>query len=75
MKYAVAAMQGWRTDMEDAHTTQISMSNEMPFLNWSFFAVFDGHAGSNIAQQSAENLLQYILATPQFKEVKGFTKT
>lgn len=68
-KYVVASMQGWRIDMEDAHQVQISLKNEHPFDTWSFFAVFDGHAGSKVAFHSAENLLHTLLDTPDFKKV------
>lgn len=71
-RYAVASMQGWRIDMEDAHVVEISMSSEPPFLNWSFYAVFDGHAGNKAAQHSAENLLKTLLATSQFAQVSVF---
>ncbi|KAL7073550.1 hypothetical protein ACQ4LE_007528 [Meloidogyne hapla] len=69
-RYVVASMQGWRIDMEDAHHVKISIGKDPPFENWSFFAVFDGHAGSNVAFHSAENLLQTLLETPAFRDVK-----
>uniref|UniRef100_A0A914HGZ1 PPM-type phosphatase domain-containing protein n=1 Tax=Globodera rostochiensis TaxID=31243 RepID=A0A914HGZ1_GLORO len=69
-RYVVASMQGWRIDMEDAHHVQITIGNESPFEEWSFFAVFDGHAGSKVAFHSAQNLLQTLLATTEFHEVK-----
>ncbi|KHN82547.1 Protein phosphatase 1A [Toxocara canis] len=68
-RYAVASMQGWRIDMEDAHVVKIPMSDEQPFANWSFFAVFDGHAGTKAAQHCAENILKSLLATSQFQKV------
>jgi protein phosphatase 1B len=68
-KYVVASMQGWRIDMEDAHHVEISIRNEPPFDNWSFFAVFDGHAGSKVALHSAANLLRTLLETPEFIKV------
>uniref|UniRef100_A0A915BBU8 PPM-type phosphatase domain-containing protein n=1 Tax=Parascaris univalens TaxID=6257 RepID=A0A915BBU8_PARUN len=68
-RYAVASMQGWRIDMEDAHVVKIPMSDEPPFSEWSFFAVFDGHAGTKAAQHSAENILKTLLATAQFRKV------
>ena len=46
MEYAVSSMQGWRVDMEDSHTAK-SVIPQLP--NWSFFAVFDGHAGSKVS--------------------------
>ena len=57
IRYAVSAMQGWRTEMEDAH---VCMSEFVP-KNWCFFGVFDGHAGSKVAQYCSENLLDSIL--------------
>ena len=38
-------MQGWRTNMEDAHITKESFDGE----DKSIFAVFDGHGGKNVA--------------------------
>ncbi|KAI6230828.1 PPM-type phosphatase domain-containing protein [Aphelenchoides fujianensis] len=68
-RYVVASMQGWRTDMEDAHDVKVSISETEPFKNWSFFAVFDGHAGSRLVvelEQSkgavTENAKQLITA-------------
>lgn len=62
-------MQGWRVEMEDAHDVAIELQNEPPFDNWSFFAVFDGHAGNRVALHSSENLLQTLLHTDEFKQV------
>jgi serine/threonine protein phosphatase PrpC len=31
--------------------------------DWSFFAVFDGHAGNNVAQYVSQHLLDQVLAT------------
>ncbi|KAL3083026.1 hypothetical protein niasHS_010828 [Heterodera schachtii] len=74
-KYVVASMQGWRIDMEDAHHVQITIGKESPFEEWSFFAVFDGHAGSKVAFHSAQNLLQTLLNTAEFQAVKEELKT
>uniref|UniRef100_A0A7E4W0M6 PPM-type phosphatase domain-containing protein n=1 Tax=Panagrellus redivivus TaxID=6233 RepID=A0A7E4W0M6_PANRE len=68
-RYVVASMQGWRIDMEDAHTVEIQITNSPPFETWSFFAVFDGHAGRRAAFHSAENLLQTILETDEFQKL------
>ena len=35
---------------------------------WSFFAVFDGHAGSKVSKHCAEHLLESICATEDFKK-------
>lgn len=61
MNYAVASMQGWRAQMEDAHTCMPQLSGEL--TDWGYFAVFDGHAGTTVAQYCSRNLLDRILAT------------
>lgn len=35
-------MQGWRVNMEDAHTTLLSLPDDP---GTAFFAVYDGHGG------------------------------
>ena len=57
IRYAVSAMQGWRMEMEDAHVC----TTEFKLKNWSFFGVFDGHAGAKVSMHCAENLLSSIL--------------
>jgi serine/threonine protein phosphatase PrpC len=60
IRYGLAAMQGWRVEMEDSHSSLASLP--MPGLeNWSFFAVFDGHAGGTVSKHSSKELLQSIL--------------
>jgi len=58
LEYAVSSMQGWRVDMEDSHTAKLNLSG-LP--KWSFFAVFDGHAGSKVAEYSSQHLLEEIM--------------
>ncbi|KAI6221369.1 PPM-type phosphatase domain-containing protein [Aphelenchoides fujianensis] len=70
-RFVVASMQGWRKEMDDAHDLKVSITETEPFKNWSFFAVFDGHAGSRVAQHSSENLLQYLLDTDEFKQASS----
>ena len=74
VRYAVAAMQGWRVDMEDAHVVKLGLDDEPPFKDWAFFGVFDGHAGMKVAQHSSEHLLQSVLTTEQFKLLIEETK-
>lgn len=62
-------MQGWRVDMEDRHLVVISLKDQPPFTNWSFFGVFDGHSGTKVAEYSAQNLLQSLMDTKEFKQV------
>ncbi|CAD5231593.1 unnamed protein product [Bursaphelenchus xylophilus] len=68
-RYVVASMQGWRWNMEDAHQVKVAITEEEPLKHWSFFAVFDGHAGCEVANHSAENLLAYLLNTEEFKQL------
>lgn len=60
--------------MEDAHTSEIGLGPDAPLKDWSFFAVFDGHAGSKVAAYSSTNLLPAILATDDIKEAVQLLK-
>lgn len=60
IEFGLSCMQGWRRSMEDAHTTILNKDG-------GFFAVFDGHGGSSIAQYSAANLYNFIVNTSAFK--------
>lgn len=44
--WGCSAMQGWRTSMEDSHLA-VSFEDELDGI--SFFGVFDGHGGSEVA--------------------------
>lgn len=65
LNYAVASMQGWRAQMEDAHTCTPQLSGELK--NWGYFAVFDGHAGTTVAQYCSKHLLDRMIATGGIK--------
>ena len=60
LTYGVGAMQGWRIEMEDAHTHLIGLPLA-GLEDWSFFAVFDGHAGSTVSKYSSTELIHSIL--------------
>lgn len=64
LRYAVSSMQGWRIEMEDAHAAKIGLSG---LKDWSFFAVFDGHAGARISGYCSEKLLDAILSNEHFR--------
>ncbi|XP_017155439.1 protein phosphatase 1B [Drosophila miranda] len=64
LQYCVSAMQGWRMEMEDAHTAVCRLSK--PFDLWSFFAIFDGHGGGRISAYCSEHLLSTIISNEQF---------
>lgn len=66
LSFFMASMQGWRLEMEDAHTHELALPT--PYEKWSFFAVFDGHAGSTVAEQSAKRLVGEILGQEYLKE-------
>ncbi|KAF1743855.1 hypothetical protein MXB_5506, partial [Myxobolus squamalis] len=58
LKYSVCSMQGWRNNMEDDHAVCLSFSEEHP--DWSYFSVFDGHAGAAASLYCASFLLNKI---------------
>eukprot|EP00914_Ancora_sagittata_P003527 GHVO01007419.1.p1 GENE.GHVO01007419.1~~GHVO01007419.1.p1 ORF type:complete len:375 (+),score=42.80 GHVO01007419.1:200-1324(+) len=64
LRYGLSSMQGWRVEMEDAHCAVIGL----PCLkDWSFFAVFDGHAGARVSAYCAEQLLEAITSNEDFQ--------
>ncbi|RKO95965.1 protein phosphatase 2C, partial [Caulochytrium protostelioides] len=77
LMYGASAMQGWRVTMEDAHTTIMNLEEELPFgtntgagrrvePGHAFFAVYDGHGGSRVAQYSGKNLHRVLVKPPLF---------
>lgn len=64
LRFGLSSMQGWRVEMEDAHTAIIGLPG---LKEWSFFAVFDGHAGAKVSAYCAEQLLDHIIANEDFK--------
>ncbi|CAB3402543.1 unnamed protein product [Caenorhabditis bovis] len=65
-----SCMQGWRVDMEDAHTHLLSLPDDPAC---AFFAVYDGHGGSRVSQCAGINLHKKIVSRPEF--AKGDLKT
>lgn len=65
LNYAGASMQGWRAQMEDAHTCMPQLTGELK--NWGYFAVFDGHAGTTVAQYCSKHLLDHMIASGGIK--------
>lgn len=71
LRYGVASMQGWRVEMEDAHRAVTGLGDGMEgssLNDWSYFAVFDGHAGAKVSAHCAEHLLDCIMQTEEFRE-------
>lgn len=62
-RVAVSSMQGWRVTMEDAHTALPAMPGDP---HTAFFAVFDGHGGSVIAQHCSRQLHKTIMNRPEY---------
>ncbi|KAI9346439.1 phosphatase 2C-like domain-containing protein [Zopfochytrium polystomum] len=76
--YGSSSMQGWRIQMEDAHTTILDLLKEEADISSklfnandsrvvSFFGVYDGHGGSSVAKFSGRELHRKIMADPEFK--------
>ena len=66
LRYGLCSMQGWRVEMEDAHSAVVSIPHAR-LKDWSFFAVFDGHAGGRVSAFCAEELLDSIIQNEDFK--------
>lgn len=64
LRFGLSAMQGWRVEMEDAHAAVVGLPQGLQ--EWSYFGVFDGHAGASVSKYCADNLLGSILATDDF---------
>ncbi|TPP60004.1 Protein phosphatase type 2C alpha 2 [Fasciola gigantica] len=67
LRYGIASMQGWRVSMEDAHCAITQLPGNLK--DWSFFAVFDGHAGALVSAMCATELLKCIVDTEEFKKI------
>ncbi|XP_076352420.1 putative protein phosphatase 2C T23F11.1 isoform X2 [Tachypleus tridentatus] len=65
LKVGSSCMQGWRINMEDAHTQLLSLSEDH---DASFFAVYDGHGGAKVAQYAGTHLHKKIVGHPLYNE-------
>jgi len=63
LQFALSSMQGWRIEMEDAHCAHIGLPGSLS--DWSFFAVFDGHAGARVSAYCADKLLDAIISSDE----------
>jgi serine/threonine protein phosphatase PrpC len=66
---------GFSVDMEDAHATILKLDDNR-WSHWSYFGVFDGHAGYRTAIKSADKLHLRILSSLNtlIQENSGHTK-
>ncbi|OWF39618.1 probable protein phosphatase 2C T23F11.1 [Mizuhopecten yessoensis] len=65
LKVGSSCMQGWRINMEDAHTHLLSLPGDK---DAQFFGVFDGHGGAKIAQYAGINLHKKIVSHPAYSQ-------
>lgn len=65
LRYGLSSMQGWRIEMEDAHSAVLGLPDVGEKVAW--FAVFDGHAGSRVSAHCARHLLDCVMAAEDFK--------
>ena len=66
LRYGLSSMQGWRVEMEDAHCAAVRLQPPS-MADWSFFAIFDGHAGARVSALCAEQLLESIVSNDDFR--------
>lgn len=57
-----SSMQGWRISQEDAHNCILNFDE-----NTSFFAVYDGHGGSEVAQYCSLHLPTFLKGLDSYK--------
>lgn len=62
LECGASSMQGWRANQEDAHNTILDFD-----INTSFFAVYDGHGGAEVATYCSQNLPNFIKDTEAYK--------
>ncbi|CAL1266500.1 unnamed protein product [Larinioides sclopetarius] len=65
VKVGASCMQGWRINMEDAHTHLLSLADDKEAC---FFAVYDGHGGAKVAEYAGNNLHKKIVSHPAYKK-------
>ncbi|XP_058458021.1 probable protein phosphatase CG10417 [Malaya genurostris] len=63
-----SSMQGWRISQEDAHNCILNFDE-----NTSFFAVYDGHGGAEVAQYCSLHLPTFLKSLSSYKS-KDFEK-
>ncbi|XP_064624661.1 protein phosphatase 1G-like isoform X2 [Lineus longissimus] len=61
--YGASSMQGWRKSQEDAHNCSPEFDKD---TNTSYFAVYDGHGGAEVAQYCGMHLPDYLKSTEAY---------
>ncbi|EDW92728.1 probable protein phosphatase 2C T23F11.1 [Drosophila yakuba] len=60
-----SCMQGWRVEMEDAHTHILSLPEDPQA---AFFAVYDGHGGASVAKFAGKHLHKFVTKRPEYRD-------
>eukprot|EP00250_Pteridium_aquilinum_P001456 c11646_g1_i1 orf=256-1281(+) len=63
LKFGVSSMQGWRSNMEDAHAAILDLDE-----NTSFFGVYDGHGGKDVSRFCAKHLHAQVLRNESYSK-------
>jgi len=63
LRVASSSMQGWRVSQEDAHNAIINFDDHT-----SFFAVYDGHGGHEVAEYTAKKLPAFIKENKDYQD-------
>jgi protein phosphatase 1G len=58
-----SSMQGWRVTQEDAHNAILDYDTDS-----GFFAVYDGHGGSEVAEYTSRKLPAFIKKNIKYTE-------
>ena len=61
--YSAVSMQGWRRTMEDSLKVEVKLSQ-----GESFFGVFDGHGGLEVAEFCSREIVNILQALPSYQE-------
>ncbi|XP_003747764.1 probable protein phosphatase 2C T23F11.1 [Galendromus occidentalis] len=64
LKVGASCLQGWRINMEDAHTHLLSLPDDH---DAAFFAVYDGHGGAKVAKYASCHVHRKIIAQPTYQ--------
>ncbi|BFF98433.1 probable protein phosphatase 2C T23F11.1 [Drosophila madeirensis] len=60
-----SSMQGWRYEMEDAHTHILSLPEDPTA---AFFGVYDGHGGAGVAKFAGQHLHHFITKRLEYSD-------
>lgn len=62
MTFGACGMQGWRNTMEDSHIANLDLGDGR-----SFFGVYDGHGGNEVAEWVRDHLIGILTNLDSFK--------